>query len=151
MEAGDLTGEEASIVQAIAALEAESQPTPLESVAERASVPAGRARVVVSRLLGELGLVQEVEAGDDGPYYLLSGRAGADEQAPSAPLDEAELVDALEKCLVDGLFPATTSDVIAAAAEGGAPRVVVQALRRLQPDRTFMALQEVIEAVRDQP
>ncbi len=150
MEPGDLTTEEATLVRAIAALEAEGRPTYLEAVAERAGMPAGQARVVLSRLLGELGLVQEVDEGAAGPFYVLSGRAGADQEERPQPGGEGDLLRSLEQSLAGRPFPATTEDVVAAAAEGGAPQTVVQALRRLQPDRTYMTLQELVEAVRAQ-
>ncbi|HEX2063859.1 MAG TPA: hypothetical protein VHE80_05515 [Acidimicrobiales bacterium] len=57
MEPAHLTSDEESVIEAIAGLEAAGQPAPLESIADRAGLPAGEVRVVLSRLLGELGLV----------------------------------------------------------------------------------------------
>ena len=151
MDPGDLTSEEATLLQAIADLEAAGEPTSLEPVADRAGLPAGKARIVLSRLLGDLGLVQEVQGDDLGPYFVLSGRAGA---APGEegdqPLDDARLAGELERYLGDQAFPATTETVVSVSTDRGAPQPLLQALRRLPPDATYLTLEDVAEAVRRQ-
>jgi predicted metal-dependent phosphoesterase TrpH len=66
MHAAELTTEEENVVGAIAALEASGRTTSLCAVAERAGLSAEATRTVLSRLLGNLGLVQELEGDDVG-------------------------------------------------------------------------------------
>jgi hypothetical protein len=153
MEPGQLTSDEESVIQAIAGLEAAGQPASLESIADRAGLTAGKARVVLSRLLGELGLVHEIEEGPLGPYFGLSGRAGT--QPVGAPaqevdLDSVRLAGDLERYLASLEFPATTEDVIEASTGAATPQALVQALRRLPPDRTYVTLQDLAEELRAQ-
>jgi hypothetical protein len=108
-------------------------------------------RTVLSRLLGELGLVQELQGDETGPYYVLSGRAGAQSgDAPVGALQVENVADQLQRCVGDEPFPTTADVVIARAADRGLPQPLIQALTRLPDDRTFLSLGDLVEAVDDQ-
>jgi DNA-directed RNA polymerase sigma subunit (sigma70/sigma32) len=147
VHAAELTSEEAKVLRAISALEADGRATSLAAVAEQAGLSTEATRAVLSRLLGELGLVQELDAGEDGPSYVLSGRAGADTgDAPAGNLQLEDIADQLERHLGDEPFP-TTAEAVVARADRGLAEPLVGALRRLPPDQTFLSLQDLVAAV----
>jgi hypothetical protein len=151
VQAAELTSEEERVVGAIAALEASGETPSLEHIAEGAALPAERTRAVLSRLLGELGLVQEVEGDDLGPYYVLSGRAGAATgDAATEELDEGGLEQLLERFVGDHPFPTRTEPVVAQAINRGAPEPLIYAMNGLPPDRTYLTLQDLTAAVREE-
>ena len=151
MQAADLTGEEERVVGAIATLEASGEMASLENIAERAALPTEMTRAVLARLLGELGLVQEVEGDDFGPYYVLSGRAGAETRdAASGEVTAENLAGQLERYVGDHPFPTTTEQVVAQAVRRGAPRPLVHAMNGLASDRTYLTLQDLADAVAEE-
>lgn len=148
MEAAELSSEEEKVVGAIAALEASGQATSLGAVANAAALSPDRTRSVLSRLLGELGLVQEVEGDPGGPYYVLSGRAGGETgKAPAGALQGDSVAEQLQRCVGDGPFPTTTEDVVARVAAADLPQPLVQAVKRLPEGQTFVSLEDLVEAV----
>jgi hypothetical protein len=151
VDAPHLTSEEENVVGAIAALEAGGQTSSLAAVADRAGLSVEATRAVLSRLLGELGLVQELEGDELGPYYVLSGRAGAETGgAQTGALQSEGVAEQLERSLGDLAFPATTEMAIARAVDGGLPQPLVQAVRRLPEGAIFLSLQDLVEAVNQQ-
>ncbi len=151
MQAAELTSEEEKVVGAIARLEAGGQATSLGAVADATGLSPDRTRSVLSRLLGELGLVQELEGDIGGPYYVLSGRAGAETgDAPAGVLQGATVAEELQRRVGDQPFPTTTEAVIARVASADAPQPLVRAVKRLPEGQTFLSLEDLVEAVNQQ-
>jgi hypothetical protein len=147
-----LTEEEQAILRAIAAFETENgRPPALNDIAEQTGIPIERARAVLSRLLNELGLVQE-QPGDgiERPVYATTGRAGTRARPADEERIEPNLALQLER-LVDGVrFPSHKRDLVRTAIRHGAPEALRFAMQQLPDDRMYLNLQDLADAVAEQ-
>jgi hypothetical protein len=151
VEPAHLTTDEENVVGAIASLEARGEPTSLATVAQGAGLSTDATRSVLSRLLGELGVVQEVEGDDLGPYYVISGRGGTQtSDAPEGALQLENVAEQLQRSLGDQMFPATTEAVVAHASDPALPQPLAHAIKGLPPGQTFLSLQDLVSAVKQQ-
>ncbi|HWC10817.1 MAG TPA: DUF2795 domain-containing protein [Acidimicrobiales bacterium] len=148
MQAAELTSQEEAVLGAIATLETSGETTSLQHIAERAALPVEMTRALLTRLLGELGLVQEVEGDDLGPYYVLSGRAGTDaDDAAAGELTAENLAGQLERYVGDHSFPTKTEQVVAHAVNRGAPQPLIHVMNGLPADATYLTVQDLVDAV----
>ncbi len=92
---------------------------------------------------------RRLEGDVGGPYYVLSGRAGADTgDAPAGALNAENVAEQLQRCVGDDAFPATTEAVVARVAASHLPQPLVQAVKRLPEGETFLSLEHLVEAVK---
>jgi hypothetical protein len=148
----ELTDEERTVFEALVALETETgRSVALNDVAVRAALPIERVRAVLSRLLNELGLVQE-QPGDDleSPVYASTGRAGAGGRSAGAEQIEPNVAAQLERLVVGVRFPAAKDEVVRAAVKGGAPEALRFAMQQLPDDRAYLNVQDLADAVAEQ-
>ncbi len=151
MQGAELTSQEEKVVGAIATIESSGEAATLERIAAHAALLAAEmTRAVLARLLGELGLVQEVDSDDLGPYFVLSGRAGAETgEAAAGALAADDFAGQIERYVGDHPFPATTEQLVAYAVDRGAPQPLVHSMNGLAADRSHLTLQDLIDAVRE--
>jgi hypothetical protein len=155
MDQAQLTHQEARLLEVIAELEAEGRPTWLDDIAERAGFGQGETRAVLTRLLNDLGLVQEVPGTaasdvDFGSQYVLTGRGGAVIRHRGGDIDHERLPVQLGRYVGKVRFPASHSQVVDAAVDADAPEPLVQLLKRLPDDRRYLNLQHLADAVAEQ-
>lgn len=144
----ELTEKESQILEAVAGLEAEGKETSLAAISGATGLPEATVRVNLSRLLDDLGLVREVPGPDGSPGYSIASRPSATAGA-AMEIDPATVDEALGPWIEDVTFPAKMDPVVDSAASRGAPRPLVQALRRVPGDITVRNAQDVVAVVRD--
>lgn len=141
----ELTDDEARIINAIAALEVEGGSPPVDDIAERAGLPVGETRALLSRLTENLGLVhQEPDPDGFGERYSLTGRAGAGGRLWERDADD--VLAELGRALAGIEWPAELDEIARLTSDRGAPRALVYLVRQL-PDRRYLNVQEVADGV----